>query len=239
MWERGFLEPIKALTPDQIEQACEAAYANAVDLLEEADLLRANDRCARAYFLTHIACEELGKLPILTAAAVSEQIGHEVDWRRIDRVLRTHSNKIKQVLFMDSIVGHERLERGEESYEADVKRMRTYMDMKNASLYSAFVGTGFVRPLKAVPCWFYDKFRALAAGRIDAFEAMYLKPIRAAGGLAAFLSGPAFQRVDEILEVLTGPEGRAAFEAYDETRDESKLDELFRRLLRPRAEAEG
>jgi hypothetical protein len=111
-WEKGFLEPVGPLTPEQIEDACEAAFANAVDLLEEADLLRANDRCARAYFLAHIACEELGKLPILTTAAVSQHIGHDVDWKRIDRVLRDHAGKIKQVLFMDSIVGGQGLAQG-------------------------------------------------------------------------------------------------------------------------------
>jgi AbiV family abortive infection protein len=60
------------------------AFAKAVDLLEEADILRSNERCARAYFLTHIACEELGKLPILTTTAVAQKLGHDVDWRRID-----------------------------------------------------------------------------------------------------------------------------------------------------------
>jgi AbiV family abortive infection protein len=104
-WERGFLEPATELTPQRIEQACEAAFANAADLLDEAEILRANARCSRAYFLAHIACEELGKLPILTTAAVAQHLGHDVDWRRIDRVLRDHASKIKQVLFMDSIVG--------------------------------------------------------------------------------------------------------------------------------------
>jgi hypothetical protein len=101
------------------------------------------------------------------------------------------------------------------------------------------MGGGFSRPLEAVPCDFYDSFRALAAGRLRAFESMYLKPIRLAGGLKAFLSGPAFQRIDEIMEVLTGPAGRAAFETYAETRDDSKIHELFERLLSPREEIDA
>ena len=40
LWEQGFLDPAAALTPEQIEDACEAAFANAVDLLNEADILR-------------------------------------------------------------------------------------------------------------------------------------------------------------------------------------------------------
>jgi hypothetical protein len=41
----GFLDQIGNLTPEQTEQACEAALANAKELAE-ADILRSNERCA-------------------------------------------------------------------------------------------------------------------------------------------------------------------------------------------------
>jgi AbiV family abortive infection protein len=201
------------------------------DLLEEADILRSNNRGARACFLAHIACEELGKLPILTTAAVSQKIGHDVNWTRIDSVLRSHSSKIKQVLFMDSIVGGEGLKKGIASYEADVQRMRTYTDMKNASLYSVVVEGGFSRPLEAMPCEFFDSFRPLAHGRLHAFRSMYLEPLRSAGGLVQFLNRMTATRVEELMETLTGPDGRKAFEAYEEARDDSKIRALFDRLI--------
>jgi AbiV family abortive infection protein len=113
------------------------------------------------------ACEELGKLPILTTAAASQHIGHDVDWKRIDRVLRDHAEKIKKVLFMDSIVGGEGLAAGAAAYEADVARMRAYTDTKNASLYSFPSERQFARPLDAFPCEFYDSFRPLAEGRAE------------------------------------------------------------------------
>lgn len=221
-WEKGFLEPLGELTVEQIEQACEAALANAVDLLLEADLLRANDRCARAYFLAHIACEELGKLPILTTAAVSRHLGHDVDWKRIDRVLRDHAG---------SIVGGEGLAAGKAAYEADVARMRAYTDTKNASLYSFPFEGQFARPLEAFPCEFYDAFRPLAGGRRDAFEAMYLIPARESGGLRAFLERMDAPHFQTLMAALTGDEGRQAFEAYEATGDEAHLRALFDRLL--------
>lgn len=236
-WEKGFLESLGELTAEQIEQACEAALANAVDLLEEADILRASDRCARAYFLAHIACEELGKLPILTTAAVSQHIGHDVDWKRIARVLRDHAEKINHVLFMDSIVGDEGLAAGKAAYEADIARMRAYTDTKNASLYSFPFEGQFARPLEAFPCAFYDSFRPLAEGRRNAFESMYLTPVRESGGLRAFLERMDTPRFQALIAALTGDEGRQAFEAYEATGDEAPLRALFDRLLGEELEA--
>jgi AbiV family abortive infection protein len=159
---------------------------------------------ARAYFLAHIACEELGKLPILTTAAVAQRLGHDVDWRRIDRVLRSHRSKIKQILFIDSVVGGQGVAEGKAAYEADLKRMRLYIDMKNASLYSFAVEGRFGRPLKAIPCEIYDAFRALAEGRCHTSEWMYLAPMGRAGGLPAFSDGLDSPRFKTMMAALTG-----------------------------------
>jgi AbiV family abortive infection protein len=230
-WGRGFLEPFDDPTNEQIEAACGAAFANAVHLLEEADILRRNERCARAFFLAHIACEELGKLPILVTAAVSRRIGHEVDWRRIDRVLRNHAAKWKQVLFMDSVAGGRGVVEGDKIYRADVARMRGYLDLKNSSLYSFSIEGRFLVPQDEMPCAAFDSLRPVAYGRLRAFESMYLRSVTESGGLDAFLRGPAFDRVSESIAVLTGPEGREALEAVRESGDASKLHELWDRLV--------
>jgi AbiV family abortive infection protein len=230
-FEAGFLRPVESLTLAQIEAGCETAHRNATDLLEEADILRVKERCARAYFLAHIACEEMGKLPILTTLAVSLQLGHEVNWRRIDQTLRSHTGKIAQVLFMDSIVGGKGLREGSAEYQADLQRMRMYTDMKNASLYSFSVEGDFAIPNEQVTCEFFDGFRNLASGRLGAFEAMFLRPFRERGGLENFLSGPLFERAHEFAEIAGGPEGQAAYDEFARTGDESTLHRLFDRAL--------
>jgi AbiV family abortive infection protein len=228
--EPGFLEPIGALTTDQIEQACKAAFANATELLDEAGLLRDAGRCARAYFLAHIACEELGKLPILAAAALGGQVG-DVDWQGIDRALRSHRSKIAQALFMDSIVGNQTLEQGKAEYEADLGRMRVYTDLKNAALYSSLIEGRFLTPAEAVPCDFVDTFLTLARGRLGAFEAMYMKPMQASGSLARMVRRTGSPEFRTAMEVLAGARGHSAFEAYRQTGDESHLHRLLDGVL--------
>jgi AbiV family abortive infection protein len=230
---RGSLEPINALTLDQIEDACEAAFENARALLEEADLLRAQQRCARAYYLAHIACEEIGKLPILTALAVSVWINAPIDWTRIDRALRSHETKIKQVLFMDSLHQGRSIKEQDELYEEDVKRLRAYTDLKNASLYSFLMSGRFLRPNDEMTCEAFDSLRSLAESRLTAFEAEHLQPFRGEGGMTKFFGGQHVRRANDALETLLGPEGRAAYEEYERTGDEAALRGFYDQAFPP------
>ncbi len=236
--EDGFLDAVIDLTLDQIEEACEAAFENAGALLEEADLMRSQKRCARAYYLAHIACEELGKLPILTALAVSVWMKADIDWAKIDRALRSHGYKIKQVLFMDSLQGESGLRAGTEAYDADVKRLRMYTDMKNASLYSFYTDGRFLQPNDVITCEMFDKMRRLAEGRLGAF-AGYMQPMRHAGGMEAFFKGSWVTRANDLMERLLGDEGRNAFEEYERTGDETAIRTLFDQLLAPSGSLES
>lgn len=230
---RGFLEPIKDLTISQLGDACEAAFGNAVELFEESEFLYERGRCARAYYLAHIACEELGKLPILTSVATAIRLNMDIDWTRIDRALRSHEAKIKQVLFMDSLHVSGGLDEGVQAYEEDVARMRFYTDVKNSCLYSFHMGGRFAQPNLEVPREIYDSFRALVKGRIDAFESMYLKLPRDAGGLEPFLTGPSSSRAEELVQRLIGDEGLGALDEYNRSGDDSELRALFDELLPP------
>lgn len=226
-----FLEPIPPLSPREVEEACEVALANAKDLLAEAELLYEHEMCARAFLLAHIACEEVGKLPVLIYAAVGERIGHEVDWKRIDRVLRSHSAKMKQVLFMDSLrhaPGDIRAQ--EESYRDDLERLPVYNDFKNASLYSFYADGRFWRPSEAVPCQFLESFLATAQARVKAFEGMFLQMIREVGGLEAMFNSSTWALAREAVERMTGEEGLAAMDEYQKTGDAKRLQAEFERL---------
>ena len=227
--DEGFLQPIEGLSTAQIGDACEAAFANAGELLDEAKILRRGERCARAYFLAHIACEELGKLPILLALAASQQYGSPVDWKKIDRVLRSHASKTKQVLFMDSLFGEGGFAAGEKSFEEDLKRLRTYTDMKNASLYSFYLDGAFHLPSAVMTCEFVDTFLGLAQSRLNAFDAMYMRPIRAVGGLDVMFDKYR-ERVAEFVAWLTSAEGRNALDR-SQNDDERVQQALLERLL--------
>jgi hypothetical protein len=106
-----------------------------------------------------------------------------------------------------------------------------YTDAKNASLYSFQASGEFVAPQEAVDCDFFDGFRGVARGRLEAFHQMYVRLIRDAGGLPELFDDRIFKRTEKVVERLFGPEGEAAFSEYSETGDESKLREFMDRLL--------
>ncbi len=54
----------RPLTKEQVATLLHFCYCNAKDLYEEAELLRSNKKCARAFFLCTLALEELAKIPL-------------------------------------------------------------------------------------------------------------------------------------------------------------------------------
>jgi hypothetical protein len=156
----------------------------------------------------------------------------QVDWKKIDGVLRSHASKIKQVLFMDSLQGQPGLREGKAAYEAHVRRLRAYTDIKNASLYSFHSDGRFLQPNDVMSCEVFDRFRRLAEGRLETF-AGFMQPLRGAGGIEAFFKGAWVARANDIMERLLGDEGRAAFQEYERSGDESAIRSLFDRLLGP------
>lgn len=232
-----FLDRVENLTLDQVGEASEAAFGNAAALLEEAAILRAHDRCARAYYLTEVACEELGKLPILFAVAVSVRLGIPVDWERTERRLLSHDEKVKQVLLMDALHVPGGPDESVKAFEKDIENLRLYLGMKNSTLYSFFMDGAFLEPNREVPCDHYDTLAGLAAKRLRAFESLYIMPVRSAGSLEAFLGGQ--WGIGDVLEWLAGEEGRSAYVRYQETGDATALRGLFNDLFRRGDSSEG
>jgi AbiV family abortive infection protein len=84
-----------------VEQLGHAAAGNALELVEEADLLDANGHRARAFALTVLAAEELGKALICTMTVAH---AHEFeDWTALVAMVRGHKKhevKLLAALFL-------------------------------------------------------------------------------------------------------------------------------------------
>ena len=78
------------LTVKQIERGRAEILSNARALVGEAQILLRHKRYARAYALSHLASEELAKLPMLVRAAVEAACGASVDWKRLDAWSELH-----------------------------------------------------------------------------------------------------------------------------------------------------
>jgi hypothetical protein len=86
-----------------------------------------------------------------------------------------------------------------------------YTDAKNASLYSFQASGEFVAPQEAVDCDFFDGFRGVARGRLEAFHQMYVRLIRDAGGLRELFDDRIFKRTEKWWSDYSAPRARQHF----------------------------
>lgn len=85
---------INQLKVEDLEKIYVTIYENACELLEESELLFIHEKYARSYLCSHIAFEELGKLPMLYLATLDVYNGIEVDWKSLNSHIRDHKSKI-------------------------------------------------------------------------------------------------------------------------------------------------
>lgn len=142
---------MEPLTISQIEEARVKILENAAELVEEATLLLANNRFARAYSLAHLACEEMAKIPMLVRAGADTIRGRTVDWKKLDRRFRSHKEKIAGSFHIDYLIDP-RMENDEDIkfLQESLARVGDFNKMKNESLYVTFVGNSFVKPSEVI-----------------------------------------------------------------------------------------
>src|SRR5438132_11594040 len=90
------------LTHTMILKGFQNCIRNAQELCEEAELLLNNKRYARAYALTLISFEEIGKLLVLLGGAYHEP-RDEVLWRKFWKRFRSHTLKRTRVSLMEML----------------------------------------------------------------------------------------------------------------------------------------
>ncbi len=132
------------LTVEQIELGRAEILNNARALVEEAEILLGHQRYARAYALSHLASEELAKLPMLVRAAVEVACGVSVDWKRLDKRLRDHVEKADMAMDMDFLSGRMPPEDYLDTKAPQLNRL------KNDSLYVGISAGAFVGPAQTI-----------------------------------------------------------------------------------------
>lgn len=132
-----------------LEKAYCLIYENAKELLEEAEILFAKEKYARAYTLSHISSEELSKLPILYRVATNVYFGIKVNWKDVNKRLRDHEGKLRmkfisQQFLIGSSLGFV------ESPEFIEKKAKIYNDFKNVSFYAGIYEKDFIKPSQII-----------------------------------------------------------------------------------------
>jgi AbiV family abortive infection protein len=123
------------LNQEQIPALLHRYYCNGVELYEDAALLRANKRYARAVFLCLAAFEELAKIPLALNAIY---LPHENTkaWKRFWKTLNSHSHKQRAAMvYGSSIMRQINLERWQNFYAKGLSENLPLNELKLASLY--------------------------------------------------------------------------------------------------------
>lgn len=149
-------------------QGIVAVKDNALELLDDAKILRANSKLARAYAAAYMACEENGKLSILLGAATQIIIGRPVDWKSTAKRFRSHDSKASQFMGLANAIPilESAVKEGQKSVSMDEVLFKSFVGVnvgpmlfqtRNASLYCDFVDGVFKRPSDVITSEIVDR----------------------------------------------------------------------------------
>jgi AbiV family abortive infection protein len=142
----------------ELSQGISKAFENALELYQEATLLRSHGAFSRALFLHQVSMEECGKIEILGAGVTSLLAGRDIDVKKTVGATSRHKSKNYAIAYFLSPTEEEREARDlgdwKRALAAFTQRQTTFHvrsnTAKNASLYVDFSDTRFVSPKERV-----------------------------------------------------------------------------------------
>jgi AbiV family abortive infection protein len=125
----------RPLSVTDIVTAMQACRANARELIEEAELLSEAGRQARAYTLSHTACEELAKFFIFEGAGKRLAQRNQPNWKRFRQRLRGHDSKLAQASVRLRYIMSLSPEDQDESVLSALQLLALGLGPRNSSMY--------------------------------------------------------------------------------------------------------
>ena len=164
----------------EIERGFGLVIQNARDLIAEANLLLDNGYYPRAYSLTQLATEEIGKSSILLRAAFEYYMGVTIDFKYLkDLGFAKHQEKTKQSLKPELIAIwlFEQSQGKTTDLRAglidDFNKIEELNDLKNNSLYVGIAKDAFFAPKEIITKDMVKKLIEKASLRLAAAEPLF------------------------------------------------------------------
>ncbi|KQO42534.1 AbiV family abortive infection protein [Methylobacterium sp. Leaf85] len=192
-------------------QGIVAIKDNALELLDDAKILRANSKLSRAYAAAYMACEENGKISILLGAATQIIIGRSVDWKSTAKRFRSHNSKASQFMALANSIPilEVAVKEGQKSVSLDEVLLKSFIGVnvgpmlfhtRNASLYCDFVDGVFKRPSDVITSEIVD--RMINAAEINIRAATVLACDTAEETAKKLTERTSAQRHDAIMDSM-------------------------------------
>ena len=135
------------LSITEIESLRALVLQNSEELVVEAEVLFSHQKFARAYALAHLSSEELAKLPILALAGIALVKGASINWKMLDERLRSHSAKLKGLLFVDLLgTSVDPTTKEIKVHQETISMVELFNALKNVSLYAGVYQGDLYKP---------------------------------------------------------------------------------------------
>ena len=145
------MSEIKKLSLTQIDEGRKKVLINADRLVQDAKILLKNNGWARAFFLSQLSMEELGKYITLISTALNPDY-EKIDWGKFWKMYRIHKSETRNIPLLEFLFPEMktlkdlkvRLKRFQEVGENMLETLRV------VSLYSDFHRNSFYGPMEVI-----------------------------------------------------------------------------------------
>ena len=145
---------LENVAKENILNGIRKSYDNAGELIDEAEILRDNQKWPRAYSLCQLAVEEFGKAHLLFQLLIDRYIDAEIDYREINRIFYKHQLKtslsneglIARLTMFQEFSGTDSLNNFIENIQESNNQVRRLDKLKNESLYVSIISNDFQSP---------------------------------------------------------------------------------------------
>ena len=143
------MSQIKKLNLSQINEGRRKALMNAEGLVNDARTLLQNNSYARAFFLSQLSLEEMGKYIILISAASNPSL-QNMDWNQFWKLYKFHESDDRNEEFLKFIFSEIGNLKEQMKYIDELYRENTQVILRMSSLYSDFLKNAFYGPTDTI-----------------------------------------------------------------------------------------
>lgn len=173
---------LEELTISELEIGIVKVLENAENMIFEADLLYKKGRYPRAYTLSQLAIEEIGKSRLLFSLIMDLKLGNEINYKEANRDFIHHQTKSKSAIVFETIVLLVMHSNGKgspdqrktkflnalEELQKESESIDDLNNKKNGSLYVGIVDKKFITPEDVISREMVDGLRTNALIRLEA-----------------------------------------------------------------------
>ncbi len=159
---------LRDLSDEKLIEGITKSYANAVDLLDEANLLGQAKKFSRAYALCQLSIEEFAKSPILFSILMERLEGSKIDYEKYEKDFYNHEKKMEHGIDWEiAMFEYFKAETGKDFVDKTIEKSKEYRnkinefnDLKNESLYVDIINDNFQLPSEVIN---EEKYNSIAA----------------------------------------------------------------------------